>query len=164
MLFRSEREYKVRENTERRTLSNEEIVAMLRLNARKIDQTASIFKAIGADPSITEMAGKYLMAAKAVERANVQLQNAMADDKNTSKASKRLKQAIQQRERIKAEVVSRLKKACPDCMEAELFYLAQWAYRRVLNGPKEKLKTFDVAADVLEDLATRFRTQADEIK
>ncbi len=158
-----EREYKVRENTERRVLSNAEITAMLRLNARKIDQTASIFKAISSDPSITKMAGKYLMAAKAVERANVQLQNAMADDKNTSKASQRLKQAIQQRERIKTEVISLLKPACPGCTEAELFYLAQWSYRRILNGPEENLETFGVAADVLEDMAERFRTQADEL-
>ena len=109
------------------------------------------------------MAGKYLMAAKAVERANVQLQNAMADDKNISKASQRLKQAILQRERVKASTISHLKTACSDCTEAELFYLAQWAYRRILNGPEEKLKTFSVAADVLEDLAERFRTQADEL-
>jgi hypothetical protein len=158
-----EREYKVKGDNERRVLSTEEIIAMLRLNARKIDQTASVFRAIGNDPSITKMAGKYLMAAKSVERANVQLQNAMADNKNISKASQRLKQAILQRERAKATTVSQLKKICPDCTEAELFYLAQWAYRRVLNGPEEKLKTFSVAADVLDNLADLFRSQADEL-
>jgi len=159
-----EREYKVKNSTERRELINDEIKVMLRLNAYKIEQTASIFKAIANDPTITEMAGKYLRAAKAVERSNVQLQNAIADEKDTSKAGARLKQSIIQRERIKANTISRLKKACPTCTEAELFYLAQWAYRRVLNGPDEKLETFGVAAEVLDDLAGRFRAQADEIK
>ena len=159
-----ERKYTVKNSSEQRVLTNKETIEMLRLNARKIDQTASIFRTIGTNPSITEMAGKYLMAAKAVERANVQFQNAMADNKNTSKASLRLKQAIQQRERIKAQTISLLKKTSPECSEAELFYLAQWAYRRVLNGPTEKLETFGVVADVLDDLAKRFRTQADEIK
>jgi len=159
-----EREYKVRGTAEQRVLSNEEIKAMLKLNACKIEQTATVFQAIADDPSITEMAGKYLRAAKAVERANVQLQVAVSDEKDTSKPGQRLKQAILQRERVKAATVSRLKQACPACTEAELFYLAQWAYRRVLNGPEEQLEAFSVTAEVLNDLAGRFRAQSDELE
>ncbi|MBI9080368.1 MAG: hypothetical protein JEY79_11590 [Pseudodesulfovibrio sp.] len=158
------REYKVKGTAEQRVLSNDEIKAMLKLNADKIEQTATIFQAIADDPAITEMAGKYLRAAKAVERANVQLQVAVSEEKDTSAPGQRLKQAILQRERIKATTSSRLKKACPNCTNAELFYLAQWAYRRVLNGPKEQLESFGVAAEVLNDLAGRFRAQSDELE
>lgn len=159
-----EREYKVNGLTERRILENGEIKSMLRLNARKIDQTAIVFNAIATNPTITELAGKYLRAAKAVERANLQLQTAIADEKDTSKASQRLKQAIIQRERVKVDTIKQLKQACHACTEAELFYLAQWAYRRTLNGSEEKLETFGVAAEILQDLAKQFRAVADEIK
>lgn len=159
-----ERTYKVNGEHEQRVLKNEEIRSMLRLNALKIEQTASVFKALSEKPAITEMAGKYLRAAKAVERANGQLQIAISEEKDTSKASKRLKQAIQQRERIKTDTVKQLKTACSTCSDAELFYLAQWAYRRVLNGSEEKLEAFAAASEVLDDLAARFKKQAAEIK
>ncbi|MDC0335350.1 hypothetical protein OAN24_00425 [Pseudodesulfovibrio sp.] len=159
-----DREFKVKGQPERRTLTNAEISVMLKLQAGKIDQTARVFRAIASDPAITQMAGKYLQAAKAVGRTNVQLQNAIADGKDTSKPSSRLKQAIVQREQIKKSIVSRLKKACKECPDSELFYLAQWSYRRVLNEPDGKLETFAVAADVLDDMAQRFRTTSTEIK
>lgn len=159
-----EREYKINGDTERRTLEKAEIVAMLRLNARKIEQTAQIFRAIGTDPTITKSIGKYLRAAKAVERANLQLQITMADDKDATKASQRLKQAILQRERVKTETVATLSRACPACPKSDLFYLAQWAYRRILNEPDKRLESFEVAAEVLDDLAAKFRAQANELQ
>jgi len=159
-----EREYKNGDTVERRTLTNAETATMLRLNALQIEQTATAFRAIANDSSITELAGKYLGAAKAVERANLQLQNAMADETNTSKPSLRLKQAIIQREQIKKSVISRLKKACSECPDSDLFYLAQWSYRRVLGEPNKKLETFGIAADVLDDLAKRFQDKANELE
>lgn len=159
-----EREYKVGDKTKRRTLSNEEISVMFKLTARQIEQAGKALRAIAEDPSITKQAGQYLQAAKAVERSNVQLQNAMADGKDTSKPSARLKQAIVQREDVRKSIVARMKKACRDCPGNELFYLAQWSYRRVLNDPDNKLPTFAAAADVLDDMAGRFRTAADEVK
>ncbi len=158
-----ERDYKVINNVERRTLTNEEIKMMLRLNARKLEQAANVFRAIANDPSITELTGKHLRSAKAVQRANIQLQNAISDEKDTSTPSQRLKQAIQQRERVKTNIISHLKKACQICNENELFYLAQWSYRRVLNNPKEKLEAFGATADILNDLTERFRAQADKL-
>ena len=158
------REYKSGGTLQKRTLTKAETGAMLSLNARRIEQTATVFKAIAADPAIPETAGQYLGAAKAVGRANVQLQNAMADGKDTTKASQRLKQAIMQRERIRKSIVSRLKKACQDCPESDLFHLAQWSYRRVLSEPEKKLPTFAAAAEVLDDLADRFRATAAELE
>ncbi|MCJ2164000.1 MULTISPECIES: hypothetical protein [unclassified Pseudodesulfovibrio] len=160
----SEREYVVGDSKERRTLTNEEIQSMLRLNSRRIERTAELFQAIADDPGITEMAAKYRRASKAVERANSQLQTAISDEKNTAEAGERLKQAILLRERTKAEIVTHLKQVCQTCTESEVFYLSQWAYRRVLNEPEEKLKAFGTAAKIMEDLAGRFNTQADALK
>lgn len=159
-----EREYKIKGVMERRTLGKEEIVAMLRLDARQIEQIALVFDAIATDPSITQSAGKYLRAAKAVERANLQLQLAIADEKDTSKASQRLKQAILQRERVKAKIISTLRQTCPGCTDSDLFYLAQWAYRRILNESEKKLDSFAAAAEILTDLTAKFRKQANEME
>jgi len=147
-----------------RTLTNAEIAVMLRLNSRRIERTATVFRAIAKDPSLTEMAGRYLRAVKAVERANGQMQVALADEKDTKQAGSRLKRAILQRQQIKAELLTRLKQVCHSCSEAELFYLSQWAYRRVLNEPEKKLPTFKTAADIMDDLSARFIQKADELK
>lgn len=147
-----------------RTLTNAEIAVMLRLNSRRIERTATIFRAIAQKPHLTEMAGRYLRAVKAVERANGQMQVALADEKDTKKAGADLKRSILQRQQVKAELLTQLKQICHSCTEAELFYLAQWSYRRVLNEPEKKLKTFETAADILDDLATRFIQKADELK
>ncbi|WP_316900255.1 hypothetical protein [Pseudodesulfovibrio indicus] len=160
----TEREYVVGSEKELRTLTNEEIAVMLRLNARRIERTADLFRAFADDPSIIETAGKYRRAAKAVERANGQLQQAMAEEKNTSEVSDRLKQAILLREHTRAEIVTQLRQVCQSCGGSEVFYLSQWAYRRVLDQPEEKLKTFAAAADILDDLAGRFQEKADELK
>lgn len=160
----TEREYVVGGEKELRTLTNEEIAAMLRLNARRIERTADLFRAFADDPSIIEMAGKYRRAAKAVERANGQLQQAMAEEKDTSGASDRLKQAILLRERTRAEIVTHLRQVCQSCGESEVFYLSQWAYRRALDQPEEKRKAFTASADILDDLAVRFQEKADELK
>jgi len=159
-----ERNYTVGVEKEHRTLEDAETAVMLKLNALRIEQAATILRAIGSDPKITDMAGQYLQAQRAVGRANAQLQNAIADDKSTSKASQRLKQSIMQREQVKNSLVTRMKKACPGCADADLFYLAQWGYRRVLGEPKGKLKTFDTAASVLDDLAQKFRETSKELK
>jgi hypothetical protein len=160
----TEREYVVGDDKETRTLTTDEIKVMLRLNARRIERTAEVFHAFADDPAIVEMAGKYRRAAKAVERANGQLQAAMAESKATGEASDRLKQAILFRERTRAEIVTHLRKVCQSCPESELFYLSQWAYRRTLGQPQEKLKAFGTAADLMDDLAGRFRAKADELK
>jgi hypothetical protein len=160
----TEREYVVGKTTENRTLTTDEIKVMLRLNARRIERTAEVFHAFADDPSIIETAGKYRRAAKAVERANGQLQAVMADGKATGPASDRLKQAILFRERVRAEIVTRLKRVCQSCPDSELFYLSQWAYRRTLGQSEEKLKAFGTAADLMDDLAGRFRAKAEELK
>ncbi|WP_272701334.1 hypothetical protein [Desulfovibrio sp. Fe33] len=160
----AERNYVVGEATETRTLTTDEIKVMLRLNAQRIERTADVFHAFADDPSIVETAGKYRRAAKAVERANGQLQAAMAEGKDSGEASDRLKQAILFRERTRAEVVEQLKKVCQPCPESELFYLSQWAYRRTLGQSEEKLKAFGAAADIMDDLASRFRAKAEELK
>lgn len=159
-----EREYKVGKTKERRTLTNEEIQAMLRLNARRIERTADLFRAMGENPAITEMVARYRRSAKAVERANVQLQDAIAEDKSTTQASERLKRAILQRERNKAEIVTTLKQVCHACSETELFYMSEWAYRRVVNGSGETLKTFTKTAEILDDLTIRFNDQAKQLE
>jgi len=160
----TERDYKVAGKTEHRVLTNDEIQAMLRINARKIERAGDLFRAVAEDKDITEVAAKYRRAAKAVERANGQLQTAMSEEKNTNEASDRLKKAILLRENAKAEIISHMKQVCQSCPESELFYLSQWAYRRVLNDQNEKLPTFGVAADIMDDLAKRFTTQADALK
>ncbi|WP_207259573.1 hypothetical protein [Desulfovibrio sp. Huiquan2017] len=160
----TEREYTVGNATETRPLTTEEIKVMLRLNAGRIERTAEVLHAFADDPAILEMAGKYRRAAKAVERANGQLQTAMADGKDTGAAGDRLKQAILFRERTRGEIVTQLRRVCQACPESELFHLSQWGYRRTLDQPEEKTKTFGAAADVLDDLAARFRTKAEELK
>ncbi|QGY41035.1 hypothetical protein GM415_13165 [Pseudodesulfovibrio cashew] len=155
-----ERVYSVRDGKERRTLEPAEIAAMLRLNAVRIDRAACVFTAIADNPDITQLAGRYLQAARAVERANGRLQDAMADGKATGEASTRLKQAIQQREHIRQEIISTLGARCPGGQPSELFYLAQWSYRRVLDDPDAKLAAFQSAATVLTDFAEQCREAA----
>lgn len=155
-----DREYTVREVQANRTLNESELAAMLRLNAVRIDQTAQVFAAIADDPNITAMAGQFLQAAKAVERANEGLQNAISEGKDTSVESRRLKQVIIQREEMKKLIITTLGKACGGCPESELFYLAQWSYRRVLGQPEKKLDSFAAASEILSDLAIAFRDEA----
>ena len=159
-----EREYVVGDTKERRTLTTEEIKAMLRLDSRRIERTADLFRAMGTNPEITDMAARYRRSAKAVDRANEQLQDAIADEKGTAKAGERLKSAILQRERNKAEIVTALKQVCHACSESELFYLSQWAYRRVVNGSEDTLKSFTKAAEILDDLAIRFSDEANQLE
>lgn len=157
-----DRDYKVGSAIERRTLDDMEIAAMLRLNSQRMEQAAKTFRAIGKDKSISTLSGQYIQAAKAVERSNERLQIAISEEKDTSEASQRLKQAIMQREQIKNTITAKLKKACSECSEADLFYIAQWSYRRVLGDSGKKLKTFTAAADALDQLAKEFRlTSAD---
>lgn len=158
------REYSVGDSKEVRTLTKEETASMLRLNSRRIERMAILFRAFADDPGLTELAGKYRRSAKAVGRANEKLQIAIADEKDTSQAGERLKQAILQRERVRAEIITKLKQSCHACEESELFYMSQWAYRRVLDDDGEKLKTFGVVADVLDDLSQRFENTANELK
>lgn len=159
-----EREYTVSDTKEVRTLTNEEVAVMLRLNGRRIERVADVFRALGTDLTITDMAAKYRRAAKAVERANEQLQNDIADDKNTRQSSERLKSAILQREREKVALTTHLKQICHSCSESELFYLSQWAYRRVVDGSKDVPETFISVANILDDLAIRFRDEASQLK
>ncbi|BDQ32843.1 hypothetical protein [Pseudodesulfovibrio portus] len=159
-----EREYVVGDAKERRTLTTEEVKAMLRLDSRRIERTADLFRAMGANPEITDMAARYRRSAKAVERANEQLQDAIAADGDTAKAGERLKAAILQRERNKAEIITTLKQVCHACSETELFYLSQWAYRRVVNGNEDTLKSFTKAAEILDDLAIRFTDKASQLE
>lgn len=162
-----EREYVVGGEKETRTLTDPEIQAMLRLDGRRIERTADLFRAMGATPAITDMAARYRRAAKAVGRANGQLQDAIAADKDTTAPGERLKAAILQRERSKAEIVGAMKRVCPSCPEGELFYLSQWAYRRVVNGPEDSAKTlesFTKVADILDDLAVRFSNTANQLE
>lgn len=157
-----QREYMINGIKERRTLENLEIAAMLRLNSVRINQAASVFKAIATNPQITDMAGAYLQAAKNVDRVNARLQTAIADGKDTSEEGQRLKQAIMQRERIKEDIVATLQDVCPGCEPNELFYMARWSYRRVLGNP-EKLATFNSVSTVLDDLSKRFQNKAAEL-
>lgn len=155
-----QRQYFVSGEKQLRTLEESEIIAMLRLNAVRLDQTASVFRAFATDPSLMNDAASYLQAAKAVERYNSQLQMAIADDKGISSASDRLKSAIIQRERIKNSIIKTLGNACGGCSPSDLFYLAQWSYRRTQNQQIDKTAAFSAAADILEDMAGRFREKA----
>lgn len=155
-----DRKYKVSGSYETRTLTQKETAAMFRLNASVFEQTAAIFRIIATDPSLTALAGKYLQNSKAVERANGTLQNAIAEEKGTVEAGQRLKQAILQREQVKSTMIKHIRKQCATCPSSEAFYLTQWAYRRVLNEPDEKLAIFSTAADVLTGLAQQFTAQA----
>lgn len=159
-----ERTYKIGVETENRTLNNSEIKTMLLLNADAIDKTAVLLNGIAHDPTITQRAGQYLQTAKAVERANAQLQRAIADEKDTSLAGRRLKQAIMQREEVKESITDTMKAICPECDSSEAFYLSQWSYRRVLGDTDKKLKTFASAASALKALAKQFRSTADTLK
>ena len=159
-----EREYVVGDTKERRTLTNEETQAMLRLNSRRVERTADLFRALGSDPAITEMAARYRRSAKAVERANEQLQDAIAADKGIAQSGERLKNAILQRERNKAEIITALRQTCHACSETELFYLSEWAYRRVVNGSGDTLEVFLKTAEILDDLAIRFNDGANRIE
>jgi len=159
-----ERTYTVGEATEERTLSARETATMLRLVAQDAERTAAALRGVGNDPVIVEMAGKYLGAARAVERANLRLQAAVDGRDDPAEAGQRLKQAILQREQIKASIVTRMREHCPGCPEQELFYLAQWAYRRTLDEPEKRLPAFVAAADALDDLTRRLRTRSAELE
>lgn len=157
------RDYTIGVEKEHRTLTNQEVKSMLLLNAAQMDKTASLMKGMADNPEITNLAGQYLQAAEAVDRANSQLQMAIADEKDTSLAGKRLKQAIMQREAVKKSIIDLTDKACADCSMTEAFYLAQWGYRRVLGQTDTKLKTFDSAASAISGLASEFRKKAETI-
>ncbi len=157
-----DREYVVNGKKQTRVLDIPEASAMFRLNAHRLEQAATVLRTIAEDPALTELSGKYLQAAKAVERANARFQTLLADEKEPGDAGERLKQSILQRERIKAEIVTLLKQACHSCEETDLFYLAMWSYRRTLDET-EKLPVFAVSADCLDDLAQRFARKSEEL-
>ncbi|WP_285905786.1 hypothetical protein [Pseudodesulfovibrio pelocollis] len=159
-----ERSYTVGETTELRTLSPQETATMLRLVAQDAERTAAALRGVGNDPVIVEMAGKYLGAVRTVERANARLQAAVDGRDDPAEAGQRLKQAILQREQVKASIVTRMREHCPGCPEQELFYLAQWAYRRVLDEPEKRLPAFGAAADAMDDLAKRLRARSAELE
>ena len=158
-----QREYLVSGEKQLRILENIEVASMLRLNAVRLDQTASVFRTLVSDPSLMDDAASYLQAAKAVERYNSQLQMAIADNKDVSNASDRLKSAIIQRERIKNSIITKLGNTCGGCSPSDLFYLAQWSYRRTLPQQSDKTATFDAVAETLEDMAERFRQEAKKL-
>lgn len=159
-----ERRYTVGGAVEERTLSKTETAIMLRLIAKQAEQTASALRAVNTDPAITELAGRYLGAVKAVERANLQVQKAIDANRDTTETGQRLKQAILQREQIRKSVITRMRDACPDCPDSDLFYLAQWSYRRVLAEPDKRMAAFAEAADALDDLAKRMRDRSAQLE
>lgn len=159
-----ERRYTVGNAVEERTLTRAETAIMLRLVAQRAEQTASALRAVNTDPVITELAGRYLGAAKAVERANLQLQQAIDADRDTAETGQRLKQAILQREQVRASIITRMRDACPGCPDSDLFYLAQWSYRRVLTEPDKRMAAFAEAADALDDLAKRMRDRSAQLE
>jgi hypothetical protein len=158
------RSYTVGDAVEERTLTPAETATMLRLVARDAEAAGTALRAVGNDPAVIELAGKYLGAARAVERANARLQAAVDSGGDTATAGQRLKQAILQREQIRASVIASMRDACPDCPDSELFYLAQWAYRRTLDQPQKRLPAFVAAADALDDLAKRLRARSAELE
>lgn len=158
------RSYTVGDAVEERTLTPAETATMLRLVARDAERAGASLRAVGNDPAVIELAGKYLGAARAVERANARLQAAVDGGDDTATAGQRLKQAILQREQIRASVIASMREACPDCPDSELFYLAQWAYRRTLDQPQKRLPAFVAAADALDDLARRLRARSSELE
>jgi hypothetical protein len=159
-----ERSYTVGDAVEERTLTKAETAIMLRLVAQRAEQTASALRAINTDQAITELASKYLGAAKAVERANLQLQQAIDANRDSAETGQRLKQAILQREQIRESIITRMRDACPGCPDSDLFYLAQWSYRRVRTEPDKRLAAFAEAADALDDLAKRMRDRSAQLE
>lgn len=157
------RDYTVGVETEHRTLSTEEIQTMLRLNAEEMEKVAAVFQKIAETPSVTTLAGKYIQASKAVDRANGLLQTAISDGKDTALAGKRLKQAILQREEEKKAIISILQDVCTKCSANEVFYLAQWSYRRIMGESEGKRESFDAASTALRTLAQDFRQAADSL-
>ena len=157
------REYKVGVETETRALTEAETATMLRLDAGVLERTATTLRAIATDPQLTSLAGQYLQAAKAVKRSNAQLQKALSDERGAQDAGQRYKQAILQRESVRSAIVSRLRKACVGCPSGDLFYIAQWAYRRTL-GETAKLDAFAAAADALDSVSSLMLEKSVELK
>lgn len=157
------RDYTVGVETEHRTLTQNEIRSMLRTNATEIRKVAAVFQGIADTPTIIKLAGRYLQAANAVDRANGQLQTAIADSKDTTLHGKRLKQAILQREEEKKAIIKQLRTICDDCSSGEMFYLVQWSYRRVLEESDDDMETFEAAATALESLGKVFNRTADTL-
>ena len=158
-----EREYSEAGVKKTRTLTPAETAAMLRLNARVVERTASIFRTLANDPELVNMAARYLQASKAVKRANAQLQDAIADQGDTKQFGQRYKQAILQRESVKSAIVARMKKSCDGCPPSELFYVTQWAYRRTLGEDNGKMESFNAAADALEKLSVQLLEKSTEL-
>ena len=158
-----ERQYTVGVETETRALNETETAALLRLDAGVLEQTATALRAIATDPQLTSLAGQYLQAAKAVKRSNAQLQKALSEERGTQEAGQRYKQAILQRENVRSAIVSRLRKSCKGCPSGDLFYIAQWAYRRTL-GETAKLDTFAAAADALDAVSARMLEKSVELQ
>ncbi|MDD3310691.1 hypothetical protein [Pseudodesulfovibrio sp.] len=157
------REYRVAGSASTRTLTPAETADMLRLDAGVLERTATALRTVATDKEVTDLAGKYLQAAKAVKRANAQLQKDLSEQRDPHEAGQRYKQAILQRESIKTAIVSRMRKSCPTCAQGDAFYLAQWAYRRTL-GDTARLPVFAAAADALDALSARFLQKSVALK
>lgn len=144
-------------------LTRAELSDMFRLNAVQLIRTASIFTTIAETPALSALTARYIQAARAVERANARFQDSLsASAAKKDEAGKGLKHAIRERERIRSSIVANVRKKCTDCPDADMFYIAMWSYRRTL-GNTEKLKTFAVAGECLQDLADRFREKSAEL-
>lgn len=145
-----------------RPLDQADISDMYRVNAAELSHVGKIFKAIAADPDITNQTAKYIQSVRAVERANVLFQESLSESSPKtiqSTASDRLKNAIQERERIRNVIINLVQANCANCSDEDMFYISLWSYRRTL-GNTDQLKTFDVAGDCLLDLANRFKSMA----
>lgn len=158
-----EREYKVGVEKEKRVLTKSETADLLRLDAGVLERTATALRAVATDQEITALAGQYLQASKAVKRTNAQLQKALSDQRGAQEAGQRYKQAILQRESVRSAIVTRLRKSCGGCPAGDLFYIAQWSYRRTL-GDATKLAVFATAADALDSVSARLLEKSVELK
>jgi len=157
------REYRTGSDAATRTLTAAETADMLRLDAGVLERTATALRAVATDKDLTDLAGKYLQAAKAVKRSNALLQKDLSEQRDPHEAGQRYKQAILQRESIKTAIVSRMRKSCPTCTQGDAFYIAQWAYRRTL-GDTARLPVFAAAADALDALSARFLQKSVALK
>ncbi|MCM0756242.1 hypothetical protein M7784_13460 [Desulfovibrio aminophilus] len=154
---------------ERRALTRAEIADLLRLNAPRVETLAGTFRAVATHPELAKDLERYLDSARKAATANDRFQEIVSretpPEKELRKAGDRLKKAIAAREQIRADILDRLRASCQGrCEEdGDSLYTVQWCARRLAGHP-ERTDALAAAADVLDDLAARFRAKAAELE
>ncbi|WP_319779221.1 hypothetical protein [Maridesulfovibrio sp.] len=155
-------------------LTRKQRAEMFRVSAQPLRHVAAVLKAITDNPDLIQALDSYIKAEKRVDSANGIFQLDLANSQNMKSESARnkaahsgklLKEAITIREKIKTGITQKIKSYCAEKCGGpdDLFYIAQWVFRRVENDEK-RLKSITAGYEALNRIADKMDKRAEAIE